>query len=120
MAVAARVLLGLVFVVAAVSKLSTRGWGRETARALRLPLVLTWPTPAVELLIGAGLITGVRFMSGAALALLLVYTGVLVVQVTRDDAPPCACFGRAVSPITWRTVARNVALIALAIVSLAA
>jgi len=120
MAAAARVLLGLVLVVAAVSKLSMRGWARDTARALRLPYLVTQSTPAVELLVGAGLITGLRLMPEAALGLLLTYTGVLLVQISREDAPPCACFGRAAKPITWRTIARNSVLLALAIVSVAA
>ena len=81
---------------------------------------LTQSTPAVELLIGAGLITGLRLMPEAGLGLLLIYTGVLLVQVSREDAPPCACFGRAARPITWRTIARNSALLALAVVSVVA
>jgi uncharacterized membrane protein YphA (DoxX/SURF4 family) len=119
-ALAARVVLGLIFVVAAISKLSVRGWARDTAAALRLPLTLTMTTPAFELAIGAGLITGLRLMPEAALGLLLVYTGVLLVQVSRDDAPPCACFGRAARPITWNTVLRNGVLLAVAIISVAA
>lgn len=120
MALAARVILGLVLVVAAVSKLSVRQWAHDTARALGLPYALTAPTPVLELLIGSGLITGVRLMPVAALGLLLLYTGVLLVQVTKNNAPPCACFGRAARPITWRTVARNGVLLALALVSVAA
>ena len=120
MAVALRVLLGVVLVIAGVTKLSLRNWGRDTAYALGLPVVLTAPTPVLELLIGAGLITGVRLMPEAALGLLLVYTGVLLVQISKPDAPPCACFGRATTPITWRTIARNVVLLVLALVSVAA
>ena len=120
MAAAARVLLGLIFVIAAVSKLSVPGWARDTARALRLPFLVTQSTPAVELLVGAGLISGLRLMPEAALGVLLIYTGVLLVQVSREDAPPCACFGRAAKPITWRTVGRNSLLLVLALVSVAA
>lgn len=120
MAVAARVVLGVVLVAAAITKLSVRGWARDTARALQLPLLLTRTTPALELLIGAGLLTGVRLMPEAALGLLLVYTGVLLVQISREDAPPCACFGRAATPITWKTLARNGLLLALAVVTVVA
>ena len=56
-------------------------------------------------------------MPEAAFAVLLIYTGVLLVQLSREDAPPCACFGRAAKPITWATVARNTVLLALAVVS---
>ncbi len=117
MAVAVRVLLGVVLVIAGVTKLSVRNWGRDTAHALGLPFAVTAPTPVVELLIGAGLITGLRLMPEAALGLLLLYTGVLLVQISKPDAPPCACFGRAATPITWRTVARNAVLLVMAIVN---
>jgi uncharacterized membrane protein YphA (DoxX/SURF4 family) len=119
MALAARLILAAVFLAAGVSKLSRPGWARETSGALQLPFLLTQSTPAVELLIGAGLVTGVRLVPLAALGLLLVYTGLLLVEPGRSegDGPPCACFGRAVAPITWRTVARNVALIAVALVT---
>ncbi len=120
MVVAARVVLGVVFVMAAISKLSVRGWGRDTARALRLPVTLTQPTPVIELALGAGLITGLRLMPQAAIGLLLIYTGVLLLQISREDAAPCACFGRAATPITGRTLARNGLLLALAAVSVAA
>jgi hypothetical protein len=118
MATVAGIALGAMFVVAAVSKLSVRGWARSTADALHLPFAITQSTPAVELVIGAGLVTQVRLMRLAGLGLLLIYTGVLLVQVTRATAPPCACFGRAMKPITWWTVGRNVVLIGVALVSL--
>ncbi|MEY2469710.1 MAG: Methylamine utilization protein MauE [Actinomycetota bacterium] len=117
MSAIAGVALGLVFLAAAVSKLSVRGWARDTAAALRVPFRLTQSAPAVELLIGAGLVTRVRFMPEAALGVLLIYTGVLLIQISREDAPPCACFGRAAKPITWATVARNAVLVALAVIS---
>ena len=122
MALAARLVLAAVFLAAGISKLSRPGWARETANALRLPFVLTQSTPALELLIGAGLVTGIRLVPLAALGLLFVYTGVLLTELARaeGDGPPCACFGRAVAPITWRTVGRNVVLIAVALVTLLA
>jgi len=113
----AGVALGLVFLAAAISKLSVRGWARQTATALNVPFWLTQSAPATELLIGAGLVTRVPFMPEAALGVLLIYTGVLLTQLSREDAPPCACFGRAAKPITWATVARNAALIGLAVFS---
>src|SRR5262249_4448273 len=99
-------------------KLSHRGWARETSTALAIPYALTQSTPALELIVGAALVAGVRLAGVAALGLLLIYTGLLLVRMSAGDAPPCACFGRAVRPITWATVARNVVLIALAVVTL--
>lgn len=118
MALAARLILGAVFLVAGVSKLSRRRWARETADALRLPFLVTQSTPAIELLVGAGLITSVRLVPLAGLGLLVAYTGVLLVEIAREDgAPPCACFGRNSAPITWRTVGRNVVLLAVSLVT---
>lgn len=118
MGLAARLVLGAVLLAAGVSKLSRRGWARETADALHLPFLVTQSTPAIELLVGAGLITGVRLVPLAGLGLLIAYTGVLLVQIAREDgSPPCACFGRSAAPITWRTIARNVVLLAVSLVT---
>ncbi|MBA2607358.1 MAG: hypothetical protein H0U92_00280 [Actinobacteria bacterium] len=122
MAAAARVVLGAVFLGSGIAKLSVRGWARDTTAALKLPFLVTQSTPSVELLVGAGLVTGVRLVPVAALGLLIAYTGVLLVALANadGDAPPCACFGRAAKPITWLTVARNAGLIAIALVTVAA
>lgn len=119
MAAVTGVFLGLVFLGAAVSKLSVRGWARDTSVALHLPYLVTQSTPAIELLVGAGLVTQVRLVPFAALGLLLAYTGVLLRELAAatDAAPPCACFGRTVKPITWWTVGRNVLLLGVAVVS---
>lgn len=117
MSAVAGVALGLVFLFAGVSKLSARDWARDTSVALRLPFRLVQSTPVVELLIGAGLVTRLTLMPEAALGVLLIYTGVLLVQLSRESAPPCACFGRAAKPITWATVGRNAVLLALAVIS---
>lgn len=121
-ATAARLVLAAVFLGAGIAKLSVRGWARSTAGALKLPFRVTQSTPWLELLVGAGLVAGVRLAPVAALGLLLAYTGVLLVALANADgaAPPCACFGRAARPITWTTVLRNVALIAIALVTVAA
>ncbi len=115
-------MLAVVFLGSGIAKLSVRGWARDTATALKLPFLVTQSTPLVELLVGAGLVAGVRLVPVAALGLLIAYTGVLLVALANadGDAPPCACFGRTAKPITWLTVARNAALIAIALVTVAA
>lgn len=118
MELVARLVLGAVFLSASISKLSRRGWARETADALHLPFLVTQSTPAIELLVGAALITGVRLVPLAGLGLLVAYTGVLLVEIAREGgAPPCACFGRAAKPITWRTIGRNVVLLLVSLVT---
>lgn len=114
---AARLFVGVLFLVAAVSKLQIRGWSTQTARAMRLPLAPVRATPGAELVVGAALVAGVPLAPLAAIVMLVAYTAVLVPRV---GGPPCACFGRAAKPITRWTIGRNVALLALCIVSVTA
>jgi uncharacterized membrane protein YphA (DoxX/SURF4 family) len=116
--VAARVALGGVFLFSGVSKLRDAAWPAVAAR-FGLPLVLAWPLAYGEVGLGALLVAQVAppWPSFAALALLAVFTGAAAAHAARHDDVPCGCFGSASSarPTTWRTVARNVALCALAL-----
>ncbi len=71
-------------------------------------------------MIGAALVAGVDYAAVAAIVLLLVAFTVLLVRALRaGSTAPCACFGSLrTRPVTWWSVARNVALIVLALVSL--
>lgn len=117
MSVAARVVLGLVFLVSGATKLVDRTWPRSAA-AFGVPVWAARALPAVELTVGAGLVPGLggAWLVAAAAALLLVFTVVIVVRLRSDgDRPVCACFGAwSARPISWRTVARNVGLLAVA------
>ncbi|HEX2038973.1 MAG TPA: MauE/DoxX family redox-associated membrane protein [Acidimicrobiales bacterium] len=99
----ARLAVGVVLLVAGVAKLADR----------------SHPAMAVtEVVLGALLVTGVggRWTAGAAAVLLAAFTVVVARRVRAGDREPCGCFGRlSRRPVTGRTVARNVALLALAV-----
>lgn len=115
---AARLAIGCVFLVAAVSKARLPNWASDTADALGLPLLPVRLSLLIELAIGATAVVQTRAAATAAIGLLVVYTGVLVVELSRRGihAPSCACFGANAKPITWRAVARNAVLIGVAVV----
>jgi len=108
----ARLVLGAVFIVAAVGKLSdpegTRstleafGVSRGRAAAIGLPLV--------ELAIGALLVPAAtaRAAAIAGLVLLAIFSAAIVRQLRRGTEVECHCFGRVHSaPVSWSLVARN-------------
>ena len=57
-------------------------------------------------------------MAVAAAALLGAFTVLLVVRLAQGRRPPCACFGAwSTRPVGFGSVARNVVLIALALLA---
>jgi len=112
-----RVLLALVFVVAAVGKLLDLAGSRRAARDFgvpeRLAGVVGTALPGVEALIAAGLLVQPAARAAAAAALVLMgLFGVGVLRVLRSGAAPeCHCFGAIASePVGWGTFIRNVVL----------
>src|SRR5262249_18429428 len=118
----AAIVLGAAMVVAGAGKIASRSWP-EHATALGAP---RWAVPVVpwtEVVLGALLVAGlwVRWVAVAVVALLLVFTGLLATHLARGDRPVCACFGPlSRRPISWWSVARNLAMVALGIVVIAA
>ena len=115
---AAGALVGIVLLAAGVAKLTSRGWPGQ-AEALGAPAWTIRLIPFVEVVIGAALVAGVDYVAVAAIVLLVAFTVLLVRALARGVKAPCACFGSLrTRPVTWWSVARNVALLALAIFSL--
>jgi uncharacterized membrane protein YphA (DoxX/SURF4 family) len=116
--VVARALVGLVLLAAGALKARDRRWP-ETAARFGLPRAGAVVLPWLEVVVGALLIAqfGGRATALAALVLLVAFTAVVARRVARHDDVPCACFGALSSaPVTIRTVARNLVLVALAAV----
>lgn len=115
--------VGAVLLYAGVRKLGDRSSFNVGATSLGVPSSVAVVVPWVEVVLGAALILDVidvvaRF---GALALLLSFTVVIISNLLRGNRPACACFGtRATTPISWWTVARNVALIMLIVGALLA
>ena len=94
-------------------------WAAQ-AGALGAPAMAAPVVPWVERGLGALLIAGVarRVVALAAAAVLAAFTVLLVVRLAQGRRPPCACFGRrSTHPIGLGSVARNLVLIALALVA---
>jgi uncharacterized membrane protein YphA (DoxX/SURF4 family) len=116
--VAARVVVGLVLLLAGALKARDKTWPASAAR-FGLPRPGAVALPWLEVVLGALLVAqiGGRLTALAAAALLAGFTAAVAAHVARHDEVPCACFGALSSaPVSGRTLARNVVLVALAAV----
>ena len=116
----AAVVVGAVFVAAGVFKLMDgEAWPKQAAdMGVGRPLALV--VPWVELAIGAVLLAQLLepWAALAAIVLLVAFTIVIVRRLLDGSRPPCACFGsRSSRPLGTYHIARNGALLALAIIA---
>jgi uncharacterized membrane protein YphA (DoxX/SURF4 family) len=119
-----RLVLGIVFLVAAADKVANaEAFARSIANYRLLPvevvnlvaLVLPW----LELLVGLMLVVGLRVRAAAVIAsgLLLVFTVALVSALVRGLDIHCGCFSQtAAERIGWGRVIEDVLLLAAAVV----
>jgi uncharacterized membrane protein YphA (DoxX/SURF4 family) len=121
--VIASILLGAVFLLAGASKIAAgASWPRQ-ARELGAPAFVAPLVPWVEIVIGALLVSQIAksVVALAAIVVLVTFTALIVLRLAQGKRPACACFGAwSATPIGPIDVARNLALIALAVVVLAA
>ncbi len=117
----ARLLLALVFVIAGMAKLADREGSRQAVVDFGVPTVLAAPLgiflPLAELAVAAALISPVTAWWGAlgALAILLLFAAGISINLARGHQPDCHCFGQLHSaPASWKTLARNGVLAAVA------
>lgn len=122
----AKLVLIVVFAVAAVAKLRDREGARVAAIGFGAPVaaagVLGAVLPAAELIVAAALCLPrtTRSAAIAALLLLTAFTVAIIRNLARGRRTNCHCFGQLrSSPIGWPTVARNVALAGCAAVLVA-
>ena len=114
-------IVGAVFVYAGMQKVQDKPRWEAEAAALGVKQNFARPLPWLETLIGASMILGgvAGLMRLVALALLAAFTAVIIGNLRRGNRPPCACFGsRRPTPISWWTVVRNMALMALIVFAL--
>lgn len=122
-ATVASVAVGVAFLVAGASKVAAGQNWNDQARGLGAPTLVIPVLPWIEILLGAALIVqvGQPVVAASALVLLLAFTTLVVRRLAQGRHPPCACFGAwSAKPIGPSTVLRNVVLIALALLALAA
>ena len=116
--VVAAVVVGAVFLVAAVTKLADpQGW-RAQAAGLRVPKAVATVVPFVEAAVGALMVVqlGRHVVAWVAFALLVAMAALLARRIAQGEHPPCACFGAwSATPIGWWHVVRNLLLAAVAV-----
>jgi hypothetical protein len=111
--------VGGTLLVSGAAKLFSSMWLAQ-ARALGVPRPVARAVPPIEIALGALVAAGVArpWTAGGVVALLGVFTIILVVHLRRGDRVPCACFGAwSARPVGPWSVARNAVLIALAVVA---
>jgi hypothetical protein len=123
LAVVASIVVGAAMLLAGGAKLAAgRGWTAQAAE-LGAPAIVVPVVPWIEIVLGAGLcaqLARVPFAS-AVLAVLAMFTVLLALRLAQGRHPPCACFGSwSATPLSWKHLARNAVLMALAVVAIAA
>ena len=116
--VIAAVVVGLVFIVASITKLAKPGLWRSQSTDLGVAWPIAAVVPYLEAIVGALLLVQwQRHAAGwAAVVVLAVFTVLLVVKLAQGKRPPCACFGSwTAAPIGPANVLRNLVLIAIAV-----
>ena len=97
-AAAFRLVLGLVFVAAALLKwFDPAGESTYYGTLAHAAPAVGWAIIVCELLLGAWLITGVRagLAAGTALFVLALFSGAIVADMLAKHPVPCGCFGAA-------------------------
>jgi len=113
----ARLLLAAVFAASGLAKLTDRNGSRQALVGFGVPASLAVPLgvglPVIELATAVALVLNATNRWGAlvALALLLLFTVAIGVNLIRGHRPNCHCFGRLQpGPIGWATFLRNLML----------
>ncbi len=117
----ARLLLALVFLVAAVAKLADRKGSRQAIVDFGIPSALATPLgislPLAELAVAIALVPTSTAWWGAlgALTLLVLFVAGIGINLAHGRKPDCHCFGQLhSSPAGWSTLLRNGVLAAVA------
>jgi hypothetical protein len=117
----AAIVLGAVFVVAAVSKMVAGTAWVTQARELGASTPVATALPGVELVVGALMIVGIGGPVPAVVALVLLvgFSVAIARQLVDGRHPPCACFGAwSQRPLGEGHLVRNAGLIVLAVLAL--
>ena len=119
-AIVCSIVVGLAFIAAGLFKLRDGPAWPKMAADMGVSRPIAVVVPWVELAVGVLSVVAVLLPWSAyvAIALLVVFTVVIVRRLLDGSRPPCACFGsRSSRPLGAVHVARNVGLLALAAVA---
>lgn len=112
--------IGVIFVAAGSSKLSSVEQWRVSARDMGVPSSLGGLVPWVEIVLGGLVIAriGLPWSAWAVVVVLIGFTVVILRHLLRGYRPGCACFGeRSATPLGARHVARNATFIAIGVLA---
>jgi hypothetical protein len=132
LAIACRAALAIVFLVAVTAKTAGRGSFSEFTRSVAAMRVV--PAPAARTVAAASVtaealvvvLTAIparaTAVAGCALAALLsvTFSGAIAVSLRRGNRASCRCFGRSVTPLGIRHLARNAILLLVSVAGAAA
>lgn len=117
-ALVARLVLAAVWLTAGLAKLHDRKTTRKAMTELRVPSravpTLSWAVPALEIATGGALLVPLTAWLGGASStlLLLAFSLLLAVNLSRGRHPVCSCFGSLTArPISIWSLVQNVALL---------
>lgn len=119
----AAVALGVAMTLAGAAKVAAGPQWPAQAAALGAPGIAVPVLPWFEIVLGGLLCAQVaRPVVGVlTIALLIAFTALIVLRLAQGRRPPCACFGSwSATPLGWRHLVRNAALIVVAIVAVVA
>ena len=119
-AIVCSIVVGLAFIAAGLFKLRDGPAWPKMAADMGVSRPVAVVVPWVELAVGVLSVVAVLlpWSAYAAIALLGVFTVVIVRRLLDGSRPPCACFGsRSSRPLGAVHVARNAGLLALAVVA---
>jgi hypothetical protein len=121
LAVAAAIVVGAAFLLAGGAKIVAGPRWPVQALALGAPSVVIPIMPWVEIGVGALLCAQVArpVVASVAAVMLVAFSAVLALRLAKDQHPPCACFGSlSAKPLSWKHLARNALLLAVAILAI--
>jgi len=116
----ASIIVGVAFLVAGGAKIAAGPSWPAQARALGAPAAVIPFVPWTEIIVGALLCAQLVKPLPALIAtmLLLAFSALLALRLSSGQHPPCACFGSwSAKPLSWRHLARNAALLVVAVVA---
>ncbi len=118
----ASIVLGAAFVLAGASKLAAGPSWAAQARGLGAPSITVGVVPWFELALGAALVVQLAepYPALVAIAVLLLFTALIVRRLIEGRRPPCACFGAwSARPIGGGHLVRNTVLLGLGVLAAA-
>jgi len=121
--IVAGVVLGLVFIAAGVLKLVAGPDWLKQAADMDVSRSLAIAVPYVEIVVGVLLVAQLfkPWPAVLAVAMLVVFTVVIVRRIQDGSRPPCGCFGsKSKRPLGAYHVVRNLLFLALALVAVVA